>query len=147
MNKSIRETGVALRELGGPDTSSKELDEYGVQLSGIDNRLSEIIMREVNWLSVHKMIDYSTLCLFLRIVQHGVPVGIYENLIKTRDTRTTKGLYKIPRFSLNISLETFMNQAIRLHNKLPESIRQLDQGIIQKNELWKWVISNIAVKP
>ena len=32
VNKSISETGVALRELGGPDTSSKELDEYGVQL-------------------------------------------------------------------------------------------------------------------
>ena len=115
--------------------------------NGLDLRSTESVLDEVKWISIHQMIAVSTLSLFLRIIQYGIPDGICDYLIKTRDSRVASGQYKIQRYNLNMSLENFVNQAIRLHNMLPAEIRSTKQGNKQKKDIINWVKTNIAVKP
>ena len=115
--------------------------------TGLDLRSTESVIQDVKWLSVHQMIANSILNLFLRMTKSGVPIRFLEDLTLSRDTRSAKGQYKNQRYNLNISLENFQNQAVRLYNSLPISIKTLDRGNRQKKELRSWVSASVKFKP
>ena len=115
--------------------------------SGLDLRSTESVLCDVKWLSVHQMVAYSILSLFLRMTTSGVPRGFLDGFTVSRDSRSTKGTFKTQRHNLNISLENFMNQAIRLYNSLPPNIRSMERGKKQKNDLKSWTSINVRFKP
>ena len=114
---------------------------------GIDHRLTESVLRDVGWISVHQMIALSTLTLFMRIIKYGTPEGILQELIVSRDSRSARGLYRTKRYNLNISLENFINQAVRLYNTLPANIRSMEYGDTLRCELRRWVAAKVKIKP
>ena len=115
--------------------------------NGIDHRSTESVLKTVGWISVHQMIALSTLTLFMRIINYGIPEGILQELSVLRDTRSAKGLYRTQRHNLNISLENFMNQAVRLYNTLPANIKSMDYGDTLRCELRRWVAAKVKIKP
>ena len=115
--------------------------------TGIDHRSTENVLREVGWISVHQMIALSTLTLIMRVIKYEIPEGILEELTASRDSRLAKGLYRTKRYNLNISLENFTNQAVRLYNSLPTNIRGMEYGDTLRRELRRWVLDKVKTKP
>ena len=48
---------------------------------------------------------------------------------------------------LNLSYEGFCQQALRLHDLLPEEIKEQAKVARQKKTISKWINKNIKVKP
>ena len=113
---------------------------------GLDIRPTADILIEVGWISVHQLTAYSILNLFMKMIATGVPHNIVKNLERTRDTRTAQGNFKTERYNLNLTKETFVNKAIRLYNELPSNSKKLYWGPALKNELKKWVKTNVTTK-
>ena len=112
-----------------------------------DHRSTSGILDEVGWLSVNQLTALTTLTLLLRTLRTGRPRTIAQDMICMNNTRTSKTSLKIPRVRLNISFESYQNQATRLYNELPEELKIQDGTIRQKNLLIKWIKINVQSKP
>ena len=112
-----------------------------------DHRSTSSILDEVGWPSVNQLIALTTLTILLRTLQTGRPRDLAREVIFLNNTRTRQTSLKIPRVRLNISLESYHNQATRLYNELPEELKRLDGTKRQKNLLIKWVKTNVQYKP
>ena len=112
-----------------------------------DLRSTRSILEETGWASVNQLIALTTITTTLRTIESGRPRVLAEELVFMKNTRTRHTSLKIPRIRLNICLETFINQATRLYNELPEDLKKLDGSKSQKNMLAKWVMNNIIQKP
>ena len=104
------------------------------------------LITETGSLSVHQLIAYTTLALSIRITRSGRPPDLASFFTNQPNSRTRSTLLIPPRFKLNISLESFMNQAPRLVNLLPDYLK-FDVPFEQlKGRLKDWVKSNIKPK-
>lgn len=81
------------------------------------------ILQDLNWTSIHQMIDQTMIKLTLRILKTEVPDNIIEIKDPTRTLRGTSLILQTQRYHLNLSIESFKNQAPRLYNLLPFKIR------------------------
>ena len=104
------------------------------------------LLAETGDMSIHQMIAYTTLALSMRINQSGRPPDLATIFSPTSNTRTRSTLITIPRFKLNISLESYLNQAPRLMNLLPDHITPDLPANRLKSSLKQWVKSNIRSK-
>ena len=104
------------------------------------------LLAQTGDMSIHQSIAYTTLALSMRIHQSGRPPDLASLFSPTSNSRTRSTLISIPRFKLNISLESYLNQAPRLLNLLPDNITpDLPAGQL-KSLLKRWVKSNIRSK-
>lgn len=112
------------------------------------NVSTESIFNDLNWLTVHQNIAYSILMLAMRILKSGVPRNTISINSAEKPSRKCENNLYIPRFNLNIGLESFANQAPRLFNMIPDNLKNnnLSKGKL-KQEIFKWVTENISAKP
>ena len=104
------------------------------------------ILHQVKWQSVHQMIANSTLTLMIRIMRYDRPESFAVSFTDTGSSRTRSNKIIPPRSKLNISLEGFTNQSIRLFNMLPSNISDdLTQSNL-KSLITRWITENMAIK-
>ena len=84
--------------------------------------------------------------IIIRILNTGLPANIYSLMSRSRDSRTSKGQLKSVRYTLNITGEDFIQQAIRIFNSLPYEIKSINNINTQKKEIKTWVTSNVYLK-
>ena len=97
-------------------------------------------------MSVHQLIAYTTLALSLRITRSGMPTNLANLFTSTGHSRTRTKLLAPPRHKLNLSLESFPNQSVRLYNEMPDHLK-IDAPFNQlKRQLIKWVLDHIRPK-
>ena len=104
------------------------------------------LLDDTGWLSVHQLVAYTTLCLIIKIVQAKKPNNLSHQLSMAKPSRTSENSLQIPRCGLNISLEGFNNQANRMYNQLPDSIKLQDNRAKLKKELKIWIMANVSLK-
>ena len=104
------------------------------------------LLRITGSLSVHQMAAMHIIRLGLRILRFQKPKYLYNMMIKNPRLGRQSDFLIVPVCRLNITHEGFINQAVRLLNKLPEDIRS-DQNLVrQKKSVKEWVLINIKVK-
>ena len=104
------------------------------------------ILQQVKWQSIHQMIATSTLMLMIRILRYGKPETFAASFTDTGSSRTRSNKITPPRSKLNISLEGFLNQSIRLFNMLPSHISDDVTQTNIKQLITRWVTENMAIK-
>ena len=105
------------------------------------------ILGDSGTLSVHQLVAGNILRTALNAMRLGKPKYL-PNMLKRKTKRGRNKDYLItPACKLNISMESFQNQAIRLINKLPSCILDEESPKIRKRVIKAWVSSNISVHP
>ena len=62
-------------------------------------------------------------------------------------SRTSYKNLELPFVRINLSAESFLNQTIRLHNSLPNEIKDNIEAIPAKKIINTWVSDNVILKP
>ena len=104
------------------------------------------LLSEVSWPSIHQMIASTTLQLLIRIRRTRKPEDLYLLLTDPPTGRTRSRQIQPPRAKLNLTLEAFTNQAIRLLNLLPDDFLSNQSKSSLKVSIIRWVKDNIKVK-
>ena len=93
------------------------------------------------------MIAQAMILLTIRMLRTRMPRGILEIKDPTRSLRVKNMTLETPRLHLNVSLESFKNQAPRLFNSLPYTITTtLESSGHIKKLVKEWVQENIKLK-
>ena len=104
------------------------------------------LLLETKSLSVHQLIVYTTLALTIRIIESGRPANLSSIFSHIPNHRTRSNMLVPPRLNLNTSLETFMNQAPRLFNMMPDHLKSGLPLCRLRGPLKNWVTNNIRPK-
>merc|ERR1712082_354230 len=81
------------------------------------------LLREAGFLSIHQLVACTTIAMTLRIMKTGKPINLANKINSTGHSRTRSVSLMPPRVKLNLSLESFSNQAPRLYNAMPDHLK------------------------
>ena len=95
-------------------------------------------------MSIHQLGAFTTLSIALRVLHTGKPDSLASMFTPTLNRRTGVTQYQLPKFTLNVALEGFHNQATRLLNMIPGDIRLEANKITRKRLLKSWVLETIV---
>lgn len=112
----------------------------------LQNQPTIDLLNETGCLSVHQLIAYTTMALTFRIMKSGRPPNLTHIFSNTTHSRTRSSLLTPPRFKLNLSLETFMNQATRLYNEMPDHLKTDAPFEQLKGLVQEWIKLHIRPK-
>ena len=108
---------------------------------------TSLILQEANLLSVHQLAALSILTLAIRVLHTGKPTYLADRFKSYESRGRSQQLLQVPKLRLSLSHEGFINQAIRLINKLPLIIINEPSNNKRKRLLKDWVKNNIMIKP
>ena len=83
-------------------------------------------------MSVHQLTAANILRVAINAIKFGKPKFIHDILMKNPHRTRNKDKLLTPRCRLNLSTESFHNQAVRLINMLPKSIIDESSLMIRK---------------
>ena len=153
---------------GTPTYNQRELNKYSftktdlLALQSLQRQAAQIVrgihkevsleptkeeLDGVGWQSVNQLVASSSLLLLHRMIRTGKPATSISKLERRTNSRTAYKSIQIPLVKLNLTMESFFQQAIRLHNCLPEHIKDATEIVPQKKLVNGWVLENVPVKP
>ena len=104
------------------------------------------LLRLTYSLSIHQMAALHTIKLGLHILRTKKPAYLYDMMTENPRSGRQSDYLLVPTCRLNITHKGFINQSIRLINKLPEDIRSEMSLFRQKKAVKVWAVLNIKVK-
>ena len=110
------------------------------EVHGIDLRPTDTFLSDLGWLSVHQLMVWNCIKLFLEILVKQKPHYLAKQISWSRETRTSIGQITQHKTGLNITDENFLIQGIRIYNRIPMVIRQISDLKIKMWMTHDWVI-------
>ena len=107
-----------------------------------------VLMRQCNWLSVEKMVQYYTLVTVFNIVRTGKPKYLYDKLCHDHQYNTRTVVKYGETFSAKSALasNSFCYRGALLYQQLPAAIRDVKSAATFKKKAKDWIKTNTRIK-
>ena len=107
------------------------------------------LLQESGYLSVQQLTAYHTLSTMYKIMQNKEPVYIFNTILQSKHTvdRTRAPTQFQPRYNLSTSRQSFIYQAQKLFNLLPDNITSSENSAVFKKSVISWIKLKIPFMP
>ena len=105
------------------------------------------LLSKANILSVHQIVAAQLIRSALNAMNNQKPEFLNKQLVRKTNKGRNKDRVTIPRCRLNLKMESFHNQAVRLINMLPTHIVEETSLTKRKRLIKDWVSTHITVHP